>query len=159
MLVRRRRRLWRRFLHGGVVMETLLVTVICSPRRVSTSASAFALFHLHRPGCAWSSVSLRWQMLCRRSRLADALPQSSRWFKLLRADALPSWWFVQVDALPPFFRSCALVVVVSASRFSCRVLVRGVGRVLCLLRIVLLLFVLSLCFLVCVYIFSVFLYF
>ena len=47
-----------------------------------------------------------------------------------------------------------LDVVVYASRFSCRVLVRGAGCVLCLLRVVLLLFVLSLYFLICVYVFS-----
>ena len=113
-------------------MEALLVAVICSPRRVCTSAPAFASFHLHRLGRTWSSVSLRWRMLYRRSRLADALPQSSRWFKLLRTDALLPWLFVRVDALPPFLvvDLCTLIIVVSASRFSCRVLVRGVSRVL-----------------------------
>ena len=89
-------------------------------------------------------------MLYRRSRLADALPQSSRWFKLLRTDALPP--FLVVDL-------CTLIIVVSASRFSCRVLASVVGRALCYLRVALLLFVLSLCLLVYVCVFSVFLYF
>jgi hypothetical protein len=81
---------------------------------------------------------------------------------LLPADALLPWLFVRVDALPPFLfvDLCTLIIVVSASRFSCWDLVRGVGRVLCLLRVALLLFVLSLCCLVCVYIFfPVFLFF
>jgi len=51
---------------------------------------------------------------------------------------------------------CAQVDVISACKFSCRVLVRGVSRVLCLLCIALLLFVLSLYFLVCVYLFQYF---
>ena len=82
MLIRQRRLLWRRFLPGDVVLEALLVAVICSPWRASASASACASFHLHRPGRAWSSDSLRWRILCRRSGLADVLPPSSRWLKV-----------------------------------------------------------------------------
>ena len=81
MLVGQQRRLWRRFLPGGVVLEALLVAVLCSLRRASAPAPAFASSHMHRPGRAWSSASLRWRMLCRHSNLADALPLSSRWLK------------------------------------------------------------------------------
>ena len=49
---------------------------------------------------------------------------------------------------------CTLDVAISACRFSCRVLAVGVGRALCHLCVALLLFVLSLCFHVCVCVFS-----
>ena len=48
-MVGRRWRLWRRFLPGGVVLEALLVVVVCSLRRVSAPAPAFA--HLQRLSC------------------------------------------------------------------------------------------------------------
>ena len=75
MSVGRRRRLWRRFLPEGVVLEVLLVVDAPAP------VPAFASFHLHRPGRIWSLVPLRWRMLCRRFDVADALPPSSRWLK------------------------------------------------------------------------------
>ena len=90
----------RHFLLGGIVLEAFLVAVICSLWRVLASEPAFASFHLHRPGRTWSSESLRWRMLCRRSDLADALLPSSLWLKFGLADALPPWLVVRVDALP-----------------------------------------------------------
>ena len=48
-MVERRRRLWRRSLPGGVVLEALLVVVVCSLRRVPAPAPAFA--RLQRLGC------------------------------------------------------------------------------------------------------------
>ena len=54
---------------------------------------------------------------------------------------------------------CILDVAESACSFSCRVLASGVGRALCLLHVDLLLFVLSLCFLISVCVLLVFLYF
>ena len=118
-----------------------------------------------------SSASSRSRLVVGFSSLADALPpfRSSGCYaavsrvgsSLLRADTLPPWLVVRVDALPPLLgrRPLHLDVVVSACRFSGWILVRGVGCALCLLCFALLLFVLSLCFLVCVYVFSVFLYF
>ena len=51
------------------------------------------------------------------------------------ADALPPWLVMRVDALPPLLgrRPLHLDVVVSASRFSGWILVRGIGCALCLL--------------------------
>jgi len=43
-LVGRRRRLWRRSLFGGVVLEALLAVIVCSLWKVSASAPAFACF-------------------------------------------------------------------------------------------------------------------
>ena len=48
-MVGRRRCLWRRSLPGGIVLEALLVVVVCSLRRVSSSVPAFA--RLQRLGC------------------------------------------------------------------------------------------------------------
>jgi len=101
MLVGQRRRLWRRFLPGGVVLEALLVAVLCSLRRASAPAPAFASSHMHRSGRAWSSASLRWRMLCRLFGLADALPLSSRWLKFRRMLCRRGWLVVRVDAWPP----------------------------------------------------------
>jgi hypothetical protein len=139
-------------------MEALLVAAICSPRRVSASAPAFASFHLHCPGHAWSSASLRWWMLCRRSGLADALPLSSRWLKFALGGCFAAVVVDRVDALPPLLgrRPSPLEEVVFACRFSCRVVSRCVGCALCHFRFTLLLFVLLLCFLVCVCVFQCF---
>ena len=110
MLVEHRRYLWRRFLPGGVVLEALLVVVTDSPRRVSASAPVFASFHLHRPGRTWSSVSLRWRMLCRRSGLADALPPSSRWLKFVLGGCFAAVVDCSGGCFATFVRSSAFAV-------------------------------------------------
>ena len=87
-------------------------------------------------------------MICRCHRIGRSL---------LRAVALPPWLVVWVDAWPPLLgrRPLPLDIVASASRFSCRIVARGVGCALCLLCVALLSFVLSLCFLVCVCVFNI----
>ena len=147
--------MWRRFLPGGVVLEDLLLVVICSARIVSASAPAFASFHQLRPGHARSSVLFAsgcfaavpvWRMLCRRRHVG---------LSLLRADALPSWLVDRVNALPSLLGR----IPWHPERCGFCLQVRGVGRVLCFFCVALLLFVLSLCFLVCVHVFLVFFYF
>ena len=70
---------------------------------------------------------------------------------------MPPWLVDRVDALPPLLGRRPLCPghCVSACRFSGRVLAGGVGRVFCHLRVALLLFMLSLCFLAFVCFFSI----
>jgi hypothetical protein len=70
-------------LSGGIILEALLVVVIYSSRRVSTSTSAFT--HMYRPGCIGHRLAdalpplYRWRILCRHSTFTDALSPSLCW--------------------------------------------------------------------------------
>ena len=99
MLIGQRRRLWRRFLPGDVVLEALLVAVFAllgellllhlpSFHFICIVQVALGRRILFAGGC-FAAVPV-WWMLCRCRRVG------SSW-----ADALPPWLVVQVDALPP----------------------------------------------------------
>ena len=121
MLVGRRWRLWRRFLPGGVVLEALLVVVVCSLRRVSSSVPAFA--RLQRLGCigrrlggcyAALFVGGYFAAICFGGCFAAVVV-----LVLVLADALPSWWVGwMLCHLCCVADTCTLSVVISFCRFQ-----------------------------------------
>ena len=93
-MVGQRRRLWRRSLPGGVVLEALLVVVVCSLRRVSSSVPAFARLQLlgcigRRLGGCFAALFVGgyFAAICFGGCFAAVVV-----LVIVLADALPSWW-------------------------------------------------------------------